>query len=434
MTIVRGEIDSTDRCRASAVPLIVYRRIPFFIIPDYDASLPQHPSSMPLRRLLPLLTCPLCAAASNDKKPFSLLRNPFTLHCGHTVCSSHLPTRDPTQPCPLPVCSSTANTNTPRPNIPSFSRVVYLSAAPHPQPSRPTAQTSTDQFDQRVDITVSRLIDVVSRHSPPPLPASNLEDSDHSDGDDEHVQLERPQTGRILSFSTEATVLHAASDMRRSSGHRRRPAPGLASQSTSPNHPESTLPSASTTGAISADSTEYALRSSPGHAGSSSSLPPRTDDGYISDGSDLSPEPPKKRLRRDSGALVTDRQTQSWTIEPEAETGNSDYLNRPRPVAEPRQDPDENVQDMRAKVDKELLTQLSCEICFAIYYQPVTTPCQHVSRLFVFFSNFRRFVIPFHPSPPDIHSESLRHSIDHPVRSQCRCFHSRFCILGSYSV
>ena len=28
---------------------------------------------------------------------------------------------------------------------------------------------------------------------------------------------------------------------------------------------------------------------------------------------------------------------------------------------------------------KELLSELTCEICFTILYQPVTTPCQHVS-------------------------------------------------------
>jgi hypothetical protein len=30
--------------------------------------------------------------------------------------------------------------------------------------------------------------------------------------------------------------------------------------------------------------------------------------------------------------------------------------------------------------EKELLAELSCEICLALYYQPITSPCQHVSR------------------------------------------------------
>jgi hypothetical protein len=29
--------------------------------------------------------------------------------------------------------------------------------------------------------------------------------------------------------------------------------------------------------------------------------------------------------------------------------------------------------------EKELLAELSCEICLTLYYQPITSPCQHVS-------------------------------------------------------
>ena len=355
---------------------------------------------MPLRRLLPLLSCPLCVAANDGNRPFPLLRNPFTLHCGHTVCSSHLRTLDHTQRCPLPICPSTANANTARPNIPSSSRVTYLPAAP-PPPSHQTTAALTDQFEQRVDITVTRLIEVVSRHSPPPLPVSYLGDSDHSDGDDEHTELEQAPTARILPHSIEETECRVARDMRRSSGQRRRPAPEFTSQSTLPNHSESTLPSASSASVISADSVQGSLPPSPGHAGCSPPLPPRTSCEDISDDSDSSPEPPRKRLRRDSRALVTDQQPGPWATGPQVETGNSDQLIRPlliQPGAGPRQDPNENVEDVRARVDKELLTELSCEICFAIYYQPVTTPCQHVSRLFLEPStNLSFFSTPLHP-------------------------------------
>ena len=338
---------------------------------------------MPLRRLLPLLSCPLCAAtATKGDRPLQLLRNPFTLHCGHTVCSSHLPTLDHTQPCPLPVCSSTANENTARPNIPSSSRVIYFPAAPPPPLPRQTATTSADQFEQLVDITVNKLIGVVSRHSPSPAPTSALEDSDQSDGDDEDAELERSPTGGTLPFSIEETELRVARDMRRSSGRRRRPAPELVFQSTLSNHSESTLPSTSSTGVISADLVRDALPSSPGRAGYPSSPPSPASCGATSDGSDSGSEPPKKRRRRDSRALVTDQQTHPRAIEPEAETSDSGHLNHPQQPtqqdAEPRQGPEE---DLLTRVDKELLTELSCEICFAIYYQPVTTPCQHVSPL-----------------------------------------------------
>ena len=410
-TIARGEIDSTDRCQASVEPLIVLCQIPFFIIPDCDVSLSQHPSSMPLRRLLPLLSCPLCAAANRGSGAFPLLRNPFTLHCGHTVCSSHLPTLDHTQRCPLPVCPSAANTNTARPNIPSSSTVIYYPATPPPPSSHQTTTTPIDQYEQLVDITVSKLLDVVSRHSPPPPRASDLEDSDRSDGDDEHEQPVGPSTARVLPNSIGETEFRVTRGMRRSSGRRRRPAP------------ESTLPSTSiSTSVISADSVQDALPTSPGHAGYSTPLPPRPNGGEISDGSDSSPEPPKKRLRCDSRALVTDQQTQSFTIET---ASNSDNANNPEPIqpnSEPHQDPNQNVEDLRARVDKELLTELSCEICFAIYYQPVTTPCQHVSRLFPFFS--RTFDDLSCPPPQPI----IR-----PGASS-GCFHSHFQFFGNFFI
>jgi hypothetical protein len=31
-----------------------------------------------------------------------------------------------------------------------------------------------------------------------------------------------------------------------------------------------------------------------------------------------------------------------------------------------------------AGFQKDLLAELTCEICFVLLYQPITTPCQHV--------------------------------------------------------
>jgi len=351
---------------------------------------------MPLRRLLPLLSCPLCAV-SKGSAPFPLLRHPFTLHCGHTVCSSHLKTLDPAQRCPLPVCSSTPIPDTARPNIPSSSRVIYLPAAPPPSFARQSTSTSTDQFEQRVDITISKLIEVVSRHPQPSPSPLNQGDPDTSHGEDHQDHLpDQPPPMIVLPSSDEETEFRATRGRYRSPGHRRRHrAPGLTSQSTIPNQSEPTLTPASSTSVVSADSVEGALSSSPGHAGQSCSPPPRTAGGESSDGSDLSPEPPRKRPRRDARHLVADRETQSLTIGPEAETGNSDSpnhpnANRPQPNrldAELRRHP-AGGEDLRARIDKEVLAELSCEICFTIYYQPVTTPCQHVSCLLFFFAFF----------------------------------------------
>jgi hypothetical protein len=283
---------------------------------------------MPLRRLLPLLSCPLCAANTGGRA-FPLLRNPFTLLCGHTVCSSHLETLDPTQRCPIPICSSLINQDAARPNIPSSSRVIYHPAAPPPSSFR-QATAATDLFDQRVDITISKLIEVVSRHSPP-----NHGDVNLPHGEDVGVHPEQAPTVANLPSSDEETESHAARVTGRSSGRRRRHrgAPDLASRSTPA--------SASSTSVVSADLAGGSLPSSSGHAGRSCSPSLQTAGGESSDGSDSGPEPPRKRSRRDTRALVTDRVVQSCVIEPEAETGNSDRPQANRPGAEPRQDTDE---------------------------------------------------------------------------------------------
>ena len=56
---------------------------------------------------------------------------------------------------------------------------------------------------------------------------------------------------------------------------------------------------------------------------------------------------------------------------------------------------------VRAEFEKELLSELTCEICFALMWQPVTTPCQHVSCSFSssfwsFVFGFWVFISPFH--------------------------------------
>ncbi|OBZ76043.1 LON peptidase N-terminal domain and RING finger protein 1 [Grifola frondosa] len=47
----------------------------------------------------------------------------------------------------------------------------------------------------------------------------------------------------------------------------------------------------------------------------------------------------------------------------------------PRSHAPPRPPP--QATDPTTNFEKELLTELNCEICFALLWQPVTTPCQH---------------------------------------------------------
>jgi len=405
--IAEEEIDDRSMPAHTSSPSSLTVRF-VFIIPDYDAPLPQHPSFMPLRRLLPFLFCPLCAVDGGGA-PHPLLRNPFTLHCGHTVCLSHLKTLDPAQRCPLPICSSTPNPNTARPNIPSSSRVVYIPAVPPLAPGRLSVSTSADQFDQRVDVTISKIIDVVSRNSKPPSPPADQGESDLSDEDD--PQEQPPSTVTLPSSDEEGEF----PTITRPLGHRRsrRPPPELPSQPAVPNRSVPTLTPATSSIIVSADSADDVLTSSE-HAGRSLAPPPPTAGGESSDGSDPSTEPPRKRPRRDSrSGEVTDRGAPSRAIEPEAETGDSENANRLQPnrlEAEPHRDPEGGDEDPQTRVEKELLTELSCDICFTIYYQPVTTPCQHVSRLLFCF-----VIHLFHLYPNGIFAVSRRRHPD--VRS-----------------
>ena len=323
---------------------------------------------MPLRRLLPFLFCPLCAVNKGN----SLLHDPFTLHCGHTVCSSHLESLSPTQRCPLPVCSSTPNSNTSRPNIPSSSTVVYLPAPPSLPAPQQAANTSTEAESGRVDITISKLIEVVSRHSPP---------------------LVAPDPGDFDLYDHVVHPQDASSDEESTGRRRRLPrAPEISSQSTAFDRSPANRFSADSRFLGYADSTRP-------------SLP--TGGGETPEGSG----PPRKRPRRDSGALVTDLLIQSGT-----EIGSSDDStpNRQQPN---RPGPEHGQQEeLQTRVDKELLTELSCEICFAIYYQPVTTPCQHVSSPFlhpgpIFFWCFYFYFFSRSGTNPRLYF-SKRHSVE----------------------
>ncbi|KAI0677505.1 hypothetical protein C8Q78DRAFT_1002999 [Trametes maxima] len=45
--------------------------------------------------------------------------------------------------------------------------------------------------------------------------------------------------------------------------------------------------------------------------------------------------------------------------------------------SQPRPQPHRTDHDRQAHLEKELLSELTCEICFGLLWQPITTPCQH---------------------------------------------------------
>lgn len=226
-----------------------------------------------------LLRCPVCAAP---------LAAPTTLHCGHSVCARHL--RTPSYACPVPAC---APPDTAPPNIPTSSTVTYFPAPPDaPAPPAPEAPS-------RVDVTVSKLIDLVARTAAARGPQPDDHDDDDDGPDDE--QPPRP------SASSSALLVRTRprSDSATPERPRKRPR----------RHP-----------------------------------PPESDD----DDHDL-----LSHLRRQSARQRSTRHDQP-------------LIPSHPPLTE---------EAIHARFEKDLLSELTCEICFTLFYQPVTTPCQHV-RLF----------------------------------------------------
>jgi hypothetical protein len=233
---------------------------------------------------LPLLLCPACDIPT-------LLEAPTTLHCGHTICSSHFDRQWRTHSsvgvytpsCPLPACpSNSTQTQSININIPSNSRVAYFPAPnqlPAPSPSHNYEEPIPDSEQPvRMDITVSKIISLIRRTE-----VWVREDEMFVDGNDSGTD-DRDDT------ETETPPPSSSPDPH-SSGSRPR--------STSLSSP-----------------TVY--------------------------------KPPRK-CRRAGG------------------TGNSEagFSDEGRPA--------------QTKFEKDLMTELTCEICFMLLYQPVTTPCQHAS-------------------------------------------------------
>jgi hypothetical protein len=92
-----------------------------------------------------------------------------------------------------------------------------------------------------------------------------------------------------------------------------------------------------------------------------------------------------------SASLAYHTPSQSSRSHSRPSTGSdSSHTSTHRPSKRPRslsQRPNTTVRDSGSSDDsnqfeKVLLTELSCEICFMLFYQPVTTPCQHVGTFY----------------------------------------------------
>ncbi|KDR83720.1 hypothetical protein GALMADRAFT_236067 [Galerina marginata CBS 339.88] len=111
-----------------------------------------------------LLICILCTHP---------LRNPTTLHCGHSLCSVHL--EAPSSSCPVHPCNSSVAPA--RPRIPPASRVRY-----NPAPQSDDAPVPITPH--RSDVVLNKIQALVDRFAQPSSPLPDLDDDD--DDDDDH--------------------------------------------------------------------------------------------------------------------------------------------------------------------------------------------------------------------------------------------------------
>ncbi|KAI0092656.1 PUA-like domain-containing protein [Irpex rosettiformis] len=281
--------------------------------------------------ILPLLRCPLC--------PFStLLESPITLHCGHTVCSKHVI---------RPHASSASFADSPATALLSS---IFSSSAPGafrcplPTCTKRNAETQPAQVHPESGVNF--------RPAPPgelPLP--------HSPGEDPNVPRVDVTVNKILSLTTRTHRSLSSPELVEPMGqndddmspeehneiHHPRPMIPPSGPSTSPPFPSS-------------DSASHSFPPNPStpvrrHRSDSCSPPP-------SPTLPNSP-PPRKRRRLPS------------SVPP------SPHRNSPRPQAARSLRPTSDRHALSALFEKELLSELTCEICFALLWQPVTTPCQH---------------------------------------------------------
>lgn len=335
--------------------------------PSSDSMIPIHPDTF-----LPLLRCPLC-------DPPALLSSPITLRCGHTVCTKHLTSsppqspsllshlfshprhKPPLPPCPLPTCKSSApapasSSSEFLPRHPD-SRVGYIPPPPAPSSPPPGPDDNLNNFKEfplRVDVTVNKVLALLTRShlwfrdeesdASQSYSIQPYRQDEQTDSEDDNVSFpvdESPEEGDL--------ELHQVFDRDQQS----RLTPGSGSGT---HVPISEDPPPLPQGILS----QHGI----------SSLPSRTDHPRRRPRSPPSSPPvrPRKRPR-------LNRTFRSLAPQPSGLSGNDSLQARARFSAS-------------ARLEKELLAELTCEICFGLMWQPLTTPCQHVRLIFLTSSIF----------------------------------------------
>lgn len=342
------------------------------IIPDSPHTLAE--------MLVPLLQCPACG---------HIISQPTTLICGHTVCSKHV-TLTPTESaathfpknatrsvdlpsCPILTCfqpsgprplrkrddilDSSINSSTPNlssTDDPASTQVIYVPppTISHRVPPPPHAKVKVPY--PKLDVTLSKVLDVLARFV-----------------DFDSAPNEAPQgSGEAANRMVQPVASRSASSSRssRSVSRLAKRVEHLVVDGT-----PSTSSSAPFPGPVKSEVEVSGDAIRPG--------------GSYGAAEDVNHDTrPSKRQRKGSHSPAPS----TASHESSAATRHDPYEHRSPSTSGPalRAELSKVMSSKREELTEALLPELTCEICYQLFFDPVTTPCQHVSMRFCVRLNF----------------------------------------------
>lgn len=329
--------------------------------------------------LATLLQCPACD---------DIVTLPTTLTCGHTVCSKHvflsptesaaalftlpaLPTSSSVRQlpsCPILTCYNPANPRPLRtkdiasslsshlyPDDPVFPPVVYI---PPPNDRRHTGPVAPAPLAQvkipnpKLDVTLQRVLEVLERM----------------------IDLRGPPTTSVTHTSLSSGPSHSPVISENEMGLEERRGDTYAAdvplETTSPNlEPQTRSRSSSLRTVVHNPQSDVPI---PG----AFVVDEKSSDLQLADAG-LSEPPAKRRRRRSTTSQPSsidlssfDKKTASTLLVSKPIAGQVTVLSELEKMT----------VEQRDALTSALLPEMTCDVCFQLFYDPVTTPCQHVSR------------------------------------------------------
>ncbi|CCM01717.1 uncharacterized protein FIBRA_03782 [Fibroporia radiculosa] len=326
--------------------------------PDHSTSQQSRPprahdeSNMSLLHQLPLLLhCPLC-------KPSRILVSPITLRCGHTICAEHV----------LPPSLSSSS-------LPSSSHTRFSPApASAPAPAPATATTSSDLRP----LSVSRC-PIPTCNSAPPVsaftsavlhPASTVTylpaPATPSSGSQTGTPLPSPTCVDVTANKIITLVQDAQAWFTNDRDREHARVPAYAAESDEETDSETDGDVDGVPAPSAEDLTEGLY----------------LDSGAVTapDSGNIDASLSHNRYSTNPASPNTRQRQRSPSPHPRPRKRRRRLHPRPRSRRDPPAIVRENERrDPQSRFEKELRTELTCEICFGLLLQPTTTPCQHVS-------------------------------------------------------